>query len=70
MKPAVDGWESPVRVLTIRELADLTDMRVRELRAKGIPYEVIHLDGDAEAGGRNDGGHGRANDGRPAEVLR
>jgi len=33
-----------VQVVTIRRLRDLHEMRVAELRAKGIPYEVVELD--------------------------
>lgn len=45
MRPAT-GEYPPVRVLTIRSLEGLTNLRVRELRAKGIPYEVVPLDAE------------------------
>ena len=41
-----------VQVVTTKSLSHLLEMRLRELRAKGIPYDVIDLDGDGafEAG--------------------
>ena len=41
-----------VQVVTTKGLSHLLEMRLRELRAKGIPYDVIDLDGDGafEAG--------------------
>jgi hypothetical protein len=57
MTSASDSEYPPVRVLTVRHLKGLLERRLSELRAKGIPYEVIHLDGEEPAD--EGGGEGR-----------
>ncbi len=55
MTSASDIEYPPVRVLTVRHLKGLLERRLSELRAKGIPYEVIHLDGEEPADEGDDG---------------
>lgn len=35
-----------VQVVTTKSLSHLLEMRLRELRAKGMPYRIVDLDGD------------------------